>query len=100
MLRIIKLLIQLSVSASLDAQTGSSAAPVNVIIPVLITLILVIALVIVCYIRRKRLERRVRKILANSDTNLVNDDNLSQYHDLHSQDYDSSEELQNIFPTS
>lgn len=88
------------VSGSLETQTGSSAAPINVIIPVLITLILVIALVIVCFIRRKRLERRVRKRLGNSEANLVNDDSSAQYHDLHSQDYDSSEELQNIFPTS
>jgi len=100
MLRILKLLIQLSVSGSLETQTGSSAAPMNVIIPVLITLILVIALVIVCFIRRKRLERRVRKRLGNSEANLVNDDSSAQYHDLHSKDYDSSEELQNIFPTS
>lgn len=100
MLRILKVLIYLSVSGSLETQTGSSAAPINVIIPVLITLILVIALVIVCFIRRKRLERRVRKRLGNSEANLVNDDSSAQYHDLHSQDYDSSEELQNIFPTS
>ena len=86
-------------SSAQGKQTGSqsSSAPVNVIIPVVIALILVAALVAVYCIRRKRLERRVRKRLGQSQTELVNNAD-SSYHDLNSQEYDSTEELQEIFP--
>ena len=84
-------------SSAQGEQTGSPSAPVNVIIPVVIALILVAALVTVYCIRRIRLERRVQKRLAQSQTELVNNGD-SSYHDLNSQEYDSTEELQDIFP--
>lgn len=52
-------------------------------------------MVTVYYIRRKRMEARVRKAL--SETHLVSN-NDSSYHDLNSQEYDSGDELQEIFP--
>ena len=61
----------------------------------MIAVILVAAMVTVYYIRRKRMEARVRKAL--SQTHLVSN-NDAAYRDLNSQAYDSGDELQEIFP--
>lgn len=84
-------------SAAHGKQTTTQSSPVAtaVIVPVVIVLILVAAMVTVYYIRRKRMEARVRKAL--SETHLVSN-NDSSYHDLNSQEYDSGDELQEIFP--
>lgn len=84
-------------SAAYGKQTTTQSSPVAtaVIVPVVIVLILVAAMVTVYYIRRKRMEARVRKAL--SETHLVSN-NDSSYHDLNSQEYDSGDELQEIFP--
>jgi len=79
--------------------TKSSSSPANVIVPVVVAIIIVVAMVTVYCIRRKRMEARVRKALSHSQTELVNNGEPS-YHDLNSQeDYDSTEELQDIFPS-
>ena len=77
----------------------SSSAPIGVIIPVVIALVIVVAFVSVYYIRRKRMEKRVRRTL--SESNLVTVSNNSYtYRDLDTQDDGSTDELQDIFPSS
>ena len=83
-------------TAAKGKQTGaqSSSFPAKVIVPVLLAVILVAALIGVYYIRRRRNETRIRKAIQyRSQTHLVDNG------DLNAQEYDSNEELQEIFPS-
>ena len=83
-----------------EKQTGTeSSPPIGIIVPVVIAVIIVLAMVSVYCIRRKRMERRVKKALSQSQSKLVSvtNDNYS-YRDLDT--HDSTEELQDIFPSS
>ena len=73
--------------------TQSSSSPAKVVVPVLLAVILVAALIGVYYIRRRRNEARIRKAINRSQTHLVDNG------DLNAREYDSSDELQEIFPS-
>ena len=78
---------------------GKSSAPIGVIIPVVIAVVIVGAMVSVYYIRRKRMESRVRKTLSQSKLVSVSNDNYT-YRDLDTHDDNSIEDPEDIFPSS
>lgn len=82
-------------SAAHGKQTSSesSSSASKVIIPVVIVAVILVAMIGVYCIRRKRMERRVTKRLSQSHGQLV----PNGVYGL-SQEYDSNEELQEIFP--
>ena len=82
-------------SAAHGKQTSSesSSSASKVIIPVVIVAVIFVAMIGVYCIRRKRMERRVTKRLSQSHGQLV----PNGVYGL-SQEYDSNEELQEIFP--
>lgn len=66
------------------------------VIPLVIIALILVAMVTVYCLRRRRMERRLKKRLSQSRGELV--DNGTTYRDLTSQEYESNEDFQEIFP--